>query len=221
MPKKSAPKAAKKSPKNVMDKAIWLEKALKYVPQMGWTPEVLEKAATDIGGDSALAGVVFPCGISDLVQEFHDFADGAMLDRISRHGLFTAMKVRQKVTFGVRARLEALAPHKAAVHELLPWSLRPFNAPLALRLTWATCDKIWWEAGDTATDYNHYTKRLLLAQVWHRTLMFWLKDTSESHAATWVYLDDRISEVLEIGKKIGQAKDLLGMAKGFIKSRAA
>lgn len=212
---------SKKSAKNAMDKALWLKKALYHVPKMGWNTAVLEKAAHDLGCDSALAGVVFPRGISDLVQEFHDFADAAMLARISQYRSFPAMKVRQKVAFGVRARLEALVPYKAAVHELLPWALRPFNAPLALKLGWATCDKIWWEAGDTATDYNHYTKRLLLAQVWQRTLMFWLKDTSDNHADTWIYLDDRISEVLEIGRKIGQAKDLLGMAKGFIKSRTA
>lgn len=204
-----------------MDKAVWLQKALKYVPEDGWSPEILTKAARDLGCDSALAAVVFPNGISDLVKEFHQFADEVMLARIANSRHFSTMKIRQKVAFAVRARLEALALYKAAVHELLPWALRPFNAPLALKLGWSTCDKIWWEAGDTATDYNHYTKRLLLAQVWQRTLLHWLKDDSDGHEATWIYLDDRIAEVLDIGKKIGQAKDFVGLAKNFIKSRTA
>lgn len=221
MSKKTTQKTAKKAPKGKMDKAVWLQAALKYAAKDGWVPDILAKAAKDLGFDSALAAVVFPRGISDLVQEFHAWADETMEARIAAYKPFQGLKVRQKVAFAVRARFEAMAPHKAAVHELLPWALKPFNAPQALKLGWALCDKIWWAAGDTATDYNHYTKRLLLAQVYQRTLMFWLKDDSDSHAATWHYLDDRISEVLEIGKKIGQAKDFIGIAKGFIKSKVA
>ena len=214
--KKPAPKA-----KNNTDPAIWLQKALKFVPEHGWNPEILPKTAKAVGCDSALAGVVFPRGISDLVQEFHNQATHAMNERIAANRPFKALKVREKVAFGVRARLEAMEKDKEAVRALFGWAAHPLHAGRALRMVWDTCDKIWWQAGDTATDYNHYTKRLLLAQVWQRTLLFWLDDNSRGHSATWHYLDERIAEVLEVGKKLGQAKDMLGLAGTFLKGRFA
>lgn len=217
MSKKTTQTKAKKH----TDPALWLQKALKFVPEYGWNPEILPKTAKALGCDSALVTVVFPRGISDLVQEFHNQADAAMTARIKAHRPFSSLKVREKVAFGVRARLEALESDKEAVRRLFGWAAHPLHAPQALRLVWATCDAIWWQAGDTATDYNHYTKRLLLAQVWQRTLLFWLDDTSRGHSATWHYLDERIAEVLEVGKKIGQAKDMLGLAGTFLKGRFA
>ena len=41
----------------------------------------------------------------------------------------------------------------------------PQNLTLAARLAWDSADVLWRWAGDTATDENHYTKRLLLAGI--------------------------------------------------------
>lgn len=222
-PKKTARSTANKAKtsQKSLDQAAWLTAALPFVAETGWTDALFSKAAASLDCDSALAVTIFPRGIKDLVAVFHETHNKAMLARIEAYRPFQTMKVRQKVAFAVRARLESLTPHKAAVHELIAWSLRPLNAPYALKLGWDLCDKIWWAAGDTATDYNHYTKRLLLAQVYQRTLMFWLKDQSVGASDSWIYLDARIAEVLEIGKKIGQAKDVVNIAKNFLKSHAA
>jgi ubiquinone biosynthesis protein COQ9 len=66
-------------------------------------------------------------------------------------------------------------------------------------------DAIWHAAGDTSTDYNFYTKRMLLAGVYSATLLFWLNDESEDFAATWAFLDRRIGEVVRIGGSLGRA----------------
>ncbi|MBW3559768.1 MAG: COQ9 family protein, partial [Proteobacteria bacterium] len=41
----------------------------------------------------------------------------------------------------------------------------PPNLFLGTRLLWEAADAIWRWAGDTATDENHYTKRLILSAV--------------------------------------------------------
>ena len=45
-------------------------------------------------------------------------------------------------------------------------SLLPANLPLAARTLWHTADAMWHAAGDTATDFNHYTKRMTLGAVY-------------------------------------------------------
>ena len=59
-------------------------------------------------------------------------------------------------------------------------------------------DAIWYAAGDTATDYNFYTKRGLLAAVYGTTLLYWLNDRSEGFADTRGFLDRRIAEVMQV-----------------------
>jgi len=78
---------------------------------------------------------------------------------------------------------------------------------------WRSADRFWAKAGDTATDYNRYTKRALLSGVIASTTLFWLTDNSEEHAASWAFLDSRIENVLAMGKRLGKAKPVLDKAE--------
>jgi ubiquinone biosynthesis protein COQ9 len=59
---------------------------------------------------------------------------------------------------------------------------------------------MWRLAGDTATDYNHYTKRLTLSGVYTTTLLAWLDDDSEGFAETGAFLDRRLADVMKFEK---------------------
>ena len=52
----------------------------------------------------------------------------------------------------------------------------------------------------SATDFNFYTKRGLLAAVYSSTLLVWLDDRSEGCADTWAFLDRRIANVMKVPK---------------------
>jgi ubiquinone biosynthesis protein COQ9 len=76
----------------------------------------------------------------------------------------------------------------------------PQNLPLALRTNWRLADLMWRLAGDTATDFNHYTKRLTLSAVYTSTLLAWLDDDSEGFAETAAFLDRRLGDVMRFEK---------------------
>ena len=76
----------------------------------------------------------------------------------------------------------------------------PQNVPLALRTGWRSADRMWRLAGDTATDFNHYTKRLTLSAVYTATLLAWLDDDSEGWSATAAFLDRRLAGVMKFEK---------------------
>ena len=60
---------------------------------------------------------------------------------------------------------------------------------------------MWYAAGDTATDWNHYSKRALLATVYTSTVLYWLSDEGDDEGDfpdTWGFLDRRISDVLKV-----------------------
>ena len=77
---------------------------------------------------------------------------------------------------------------------------QPQHAGLGLRCLYRTVDEMWHAAGDSATDFNFYTKRGLLAGVYTSTILFWLDDPSDGHEATWSFLERRIGDAMRIPK---------------------
>lgn len=167
----------------------------------GWTLQALRTGAEAAGRTAADAARLFPGGIMEVVEAFSAWADDAMLQAMDVADL-DSMKVRERVAFGVRARLQALQPYQEAVRRLMSLLALPVHAPLAGRLTFRTVDAIWYAAGDTATDFNYYTKRGLLAAVYGATVLYWLADRSEGSADSWAFLDRRIGDVMGIGKAL-------------------
>jgi ubiquinone biosynthesis protein COQ9 len=115
--------------------------------------------------------------------------------------------VRKRIAAAIRVRLEQAAPHKDAVRRALTVLALPTNAPAALRSLYRTVDAIWRAAGDTATDWNFYSKRGLLAGVFSSTVLCWLDDTSEGHAETWAFLDRRIEDVMRVPKLTARLRE--------------
>lgn len=178
--------------------------ALPHVPFDGWSRAALDRGAEDAGIETALVRHAFPDGARDAIAAFSAWADQAMERKLAKHEL-ASLRVRDRVTLAVKTRLEILTPHKEAERKALAEIATPPGA-LAAKLLFNTCDRAWRLAGDTSTDYNFYTKRALLAGVVTSTTLYWLGDSSDHHEATWAFLDRRIENVMQMGKRIGQLK---------------
>jgi ubiquinone biosynthesis protein COQ9 len=174
-----------------------LEAALSHVPFDGWTLEVLQRAAEEAGYERATALRVFPRGPVEAITAWCALADRQMLAALAAHDL-APLRTRERVALAIRLRLEALSRRREAVRRAMAVLALPFNAGAAATSLWRTIDAIWYAAGDTATDFNYYTKRALLAGVYSATLLYWLDDRSEGAADTWGFLDRRLAEALSI-----------------------
>ncbi|WP_244909243.1 COQ9 family protein [Nitrospirillum viridazoti] len=174
---------------------------LPHVAFDGWSAAALRQGAADVDMGAAQLAALFPGGVADVVAQFSDWADRAMLAQLAGRDLST-MKVRARVTLAVRVRLELLAPWAEAVQRASSFLALPTHAGLAARLLYRTVDAAWYAAGDQATDFNYYTKRALLAAVQTATVLYWLSDRSPDHADTWAFLDRRIENVMAVGKGI-------------------
>jgi ubiquinone biosynthesis protein COQ9 len=182
-----------------------LETALPDVPFDGWTDGLLERAAQNAGYDAAMIRAVFPKGVRDALIHFSGWADRRMLEALKATNP-VSLKVRERVALGVRLRFEILEPFREAERLAIAYWLRPFRKIDGAKLVWKTADAIWKWAGDTATDYNRYTKRGLLSGVITATAFFWLNDHSAGRADSWAFLDRRIDNVLSAAKIVGRFK---------------
>lgn len=182
-----------------------LEAALPHIPFDGWSLHAMRQGARDAGLTESDALRAFPYGAADMIAHFSAWSDRRMVAEMERRDV-ASMKVRERITTAVRVRLEQLAPHKEAVRRAMTIMALPTNAPVALRSLYHTVDAIWIAAGDTATDWNFYSKRGLLAGVLSTTVLCWLDDKSEGSVETWAFLDRRIEDVMNIPKLTGRVQ---------------
>ncbi|MEM9145654.1 MAG: COQ9 family protein [Pseudomonadota bacterium] len=186
-------------------RATLIEAALPHVPFDGWSAETLRLALSDTGTDPQLARMVFPRGGVDMALGFHRMMDRKLSEDLVEAGL-GAMRVRDRVTHAVRRRIELVAEEREAVRRGATLLALPFYAPDGARAIWETADIIWTACGDTADDYNWYTKRGILASVYSATVLFWLGDESAESQATWEFLDRRIENVMQFEKTKAQVE---------------
>jgi ubiquinone biosynthesis protein COQ9 len=179
-----------------------IDAALPHVAFDGWSAGLLVRAAGAAGVSSGEALRAFPGGAIDAVDFWIGEADRRMLEKLASHDL-AAMKIRERIATAVLLRLEPLAAHRDAVRRAVSLLALPQHAPRALKSLYRTADAIWSAAGDTSTDWNYYSKRLLLSGVYSSTLLFCLDDRSDGAAATRAFLDRRISDVMQIQKLRG------------------
>ena len=175
-----------------------LAAALPHVAFDGWSETSLRAACQDLSITRQMAALACPRGAIDLAVRFHHDGDEAMQVVLQKTDI-NAMKIREKVTFSVRARLDAIRD-KEAVRRGATLMALPQHAAEGAGLVWGTCDRIWAAIGDSSADVNWYTKRLTLSSVYSATVLYWLGDNSPNHQDTWTFLDRRIENVMQFEK---------------------
>ncbi len=169
---------------------------LPNVPFDGWTPLSRDAAADSAGIDRDIAAMALPDAAA-MVDAYTLLADAQMADAMVAAGADT-MKIRDRIRLALRTRLEHA--DREAVRRALTVLATPQNAGLAARTLWRTADAMWRAAGDTATDFNHYSKRMILGGVYSASLLYWLDDDSADQAASWAFIDRRIDGVMRFEK---------------------
>ena len=179
---------------------------LPHVPFDGWTALARDTAADAQGIERDIAAMALPDAAA-MVEAYIAHADTLM---IAAMGDVSGMKIRDRIRLALRSRLEAATPDREAVRRALAVLAQPQNAGLAARSLWQTADTMWRTAGDTATDFNHYSKRAILGAVYSASLLYWLDDDSDDQAATWAFIDRRIDGIMAFEKTKASARQALG-----------
>jgi ubiquinone biosynthesis protein COQ9 len=169
----------------------------------GWTKKAVDSAAAQLGIDPVQARLAMPKSQAAMIDLYIQEVDRSLEAWFTPERL-AGMKIREKIRSLVWRRLEIMGPAREAVRRALAILAMPQNVPLALRVSWRTADLMWRIAGDTSTDFNHYTKRMTLGAVYASTLLAWLEDQSEGWSETGAFLDRRIDGVMKFEKMKAQ-----------------
>jgi ubiquinone biosynthesis protein COQ9 len=197
-------------------RARLLDAALDEAAFSGWNASCVARAREAAGLSPGEALLAAPRGAIDLIDAWFDRAEMAM-----ERAILDApppAKIRTRATLAVRARLEALASHKESLRRAALFLALPPNLGEAARIGWRAADRAWVAMGDPSTDFNYYSKRVILAGVHAATLAFWLQDDSLDSADTWAFLDRRIEGIMgfeaikrQMGNVVAKLPDPLGL----------
>jgi ubiquinone biosynthesis protein COQ9 len=191
-------------PANLNDLRLQLAPAIADAAAFdGWSEAAVRDAAAAAGVDPEAALFAFSGGAMDMIEAWVRSVDAAMqaarpADQIA------ALKIRERIRTLVQFRLDAIAHQKEALRRALSIMALPQNARRTLAMGWSSADAMWRLAGDTATDYNHYTKRLTLGSIYAATLAVYVNDSSDDHADTKAFLDRRIEGIMKFEKAKAQ-----------------
>lgn len=166
----------------------------------GWSAAALDMAADQLGADRDVARLAYKdAGAIGMVEAWVETIDREMIlafpaDKIA------GMKIRERIRALVQFRLDAVAGQEEALRRALAIMAMPQNVARSIKTGWNSADVMWRLAGDTATDYNHYTKRAILASVYAATLAVFVGDESEGKTETRAFLDRRIEGIMKFEK---------------------
>ena len=140
---------------------------------------------------------LFPKGLSSLMNELNLIIN-EIITQEKKPTRFKNFKINEKIKYFVVRRLmifQNLVNKKKFFKKILePNSL--FNS---YKILFKIADEIWFLAGDKSTDYNYYTKRIILMNIYALTFSFFVFDNSKDLEKTKKFLDKEISVVLNFG----------------------
>lgn len=190
------------------DREQLVDAIMPHVPFDGWSDAAFRAGASDCGIEMSRALNAFPGGMAEVLVFNHQRADAQMVEAMVRDET-GSRKIRDRIARAVQLRLMLVVGQREAIRAGLSFLLLPENAPLGPKLLYGTVDAIWHGIGDRSTDFSFYTKRALLAAVYSATLLYWLNDKSEGHAASWAFLERRIADVMKIPQVTGQIRAIV------------
>ena len=171
----------------------------------GWSDAAVHAAADEAGVDRDVAKLAFKDNAIDMIDAWIDSIDLELAHRLPAEKL-AAMKIRDRITALLATRLEIMAPDRESLRRAMAIMAMPQNLVRSAKIGWRSADRMWRLAGDTASDFNHYTKRMTLSAVYASTLSVFVNDDSDNFADALAFLDRRIDNVMQFEKVKFQAK---------------
>ncbi|XP_011144312.1 ubiquinone biosynthesis protein COQ9, mitochondrial isoform X3 [Harpegnathos saltator] len=190
-----------------------LDVSLKFVPDLGWSKQAISAGAESIGYPGVTHGL-FPNGGTALVQHFYSSCNCKLNEILKKEALTIQddpsrprKTPEQQIRDAVETRLRMLAPYAKTWPQAMAIMALPPNVPTALANLLTLVDDICYYAGDRSVDFNWYTRRMMLATIYKTTELYMLQDISEDHKETWLFLDRRIKDALQIYAIVSNSTD--------------
>ena len=140
---------------------------------------------------------IIPNGLFSLMNELNLIIN-ERLSKEKKPIRFKNFKINEKIKYFVIRRLiifQNLVNKKKIFKNFFKLNLILGSNKILFKIA----DEIWFLSGDKSTDYNYYTKRIILMKIYALTFSFFVFDDSKDLEKTKKFLDREINFVLSFG----------------------
>jgi rpsU-divergently transcribed protein len=168
--------------------------------------EVAKKLKFDRQTNRKVLLDIFPEGLDSLIYELSLLVNQEMKDEKKPRN-FKNFKFNEKIKYFIFRRIKIL--NILFDKRILLSLILNQKAPLKLsKMLFGVSDEIMFLSGDKSTDFNYYSKRLILMKIYTLSFLFNLKDKSENFRDTKIFIDKQINSVLMFGRIKSKIRDI-------------
>ena len=162
--------------------------------------------------------LLFPNGNKDLINysleqlniDLQEFCKSIDLIRLPIH---------KRVRKILLSKIEIMNKEKKFYKKIFLSSLLPNKTVSLYKQLYKSIDQIWYLAGDTSVDFNFYSKRLILAGIYSRVILFFFNNNNQKELESLLDLNlKRVAKIPELKSKINIVKDYLPKVMRFVKN---
>ena len=190
----------------------------------GWNNNIFSKITKDSKCNEEEVRALFSKGYRSLLELYLFNADQEMIKSCNKINLIK-MKIHERIREIILLKLKISAKDRKLFKRTFFTLMLPQHFNIATSSLYRTIDHIWYIAGDNSTDFNFYTKRLILAGIYSSTIFYWLNG-DKTFEQIKDFLNNQLKQVSKIPKLKEQIKSTINIlpksfsfAKNFSKFR--
>ena len=162
--------------------------------------------------------LLFPDGNKDLINYSLEQLNTDLQEYCKSIDLIR-LPVHKRVRKILLSKIEIMNKEKKFYKKIFLSSLLPNKTVSIYKQLYKSIDQIWYLAGDTSVDFNFYSKRLILAGIYSRVILFFFNNNNQKELESLLDLNlKRVAKIPELKSKINIIKDYLPKVMRFVKN---
>ena len=161
----------------------------------GWSEKILNKLIQQGINNSDLF-IFFKNDYKELLKFSIEELNILLENKIKKLNIIN-LPLNKRIKKILVNRIDILNKDKIFYKKTLNHLLLPQNLNILKKNLYKSVDNMWYLAGDNSTDFNFYTKRIILAAIYiNALLIFFRKDSYEAE----LNIDDNLKKISKIPK---------------------
>ena len=151
----------------------------------------------------------FPKGYESLNKELNSLIN-SMMDKSKKPNNFKKLRLNEKIKYFVTKRLQ-LTDEILDLKKLAKINLKFKSPKNYLKILFNISDEIWFLAGDKSLDFNFYSKRFILMNIYLNSFLYLISQKHTDFNSLENFVEKQIRAVLTFGKLKSKFKSLVGL----------
>ncbi len=196
-----------------------LEDVKLHVSKKGWNEDIIEFLSNKTNFNKKDLIVLLPEKNQTLIKIYLDDLNKKIQNKFIKLNL-TNLRTHQKIRELIIMRLKIMLKEKKLASKTFLYLLLPQNYKFTSKYLYKIVDEMWYLSGDNSTDFNFYSKRLILSSIYIATMTHFINN--DNIQDTIEVLDKqlkKVSKIPEIKKSIYDIAKIvpktIGISKKF------